>query len=55
MRNIGQNKITIPKVRLEDKSYMDYEEWEEHWEERKSGVTINENTNNSQDDDDLPF
>ena len=48
------DKIPIPKTKLKDKSYMDYEEWLENWDARKSGFTVNTNVNTTSDDD-LPF
>ena len=49
-------KVGIPKVRLIDNTYMDYEEWLEKGENDKLADNIINNSNNVEDEDsDLPF
>lgn len=53
----NMDKISIPKVKLLDKTYMDYEEWLENKKNNKNNNAGNNNTNsvNDSSDDDLPF
>lgn len=52
-------EISIPKVRLEDKSYIEYDEWVERRKAEREGTTFSETSNPDikpiDDLDDLPF
>ena len=53
----NMDKITIPKVKLIDKTYIEYEDRLKQKEAEKNGTSVNTTTEFtvSEADDDLPF
>ena len=53
----NMDKITIPKVKLIDKTYIEYEDWLKQKEAEKNGTSVNTTTEFtvSEEDDSLPF